>query len=186
MNGANPGRGPLPVQLGKTWIVYILELRGGKLREFPRDLLLPRGRPVSKVNKLPLIFGAVGAAFLAVAIPLWLRERAFEKRAIEADAVVVSTDQPIWSRQARATVEFAAGAEGPVVSARVYASGSFEKFTVGERIRVRFDPQAPQSAAIAGSLRGWVLPIVFGVLGSLFALASLVVAVIVRRSLKNA
>jgi hypothetical protein len=137
-------------------------------------------------RKLALIFGAVGAAFLAAAIPLGLAERAFEKRAVVTDAVVVSTDQPIWSKQARATVEFATGAEGPVVSARVYASGSFEKFTVGQRLRVRYDPRDPSSAAIVGSLRGWVLPIVFGVLGTLFVLAALVVGVIVVRTPKNA
>ena len=125
------------------------------------------------MSRLPLIFGALGAAFLAVAIPLGLRERAFEKRAAEVEAVVVSTDQPVWSRQARATVEF----DGR--RATVWASGSFEKFEVGQRVRIRVDDAG--TAAIVGSMRGWVLPVVFGVLGSLFVLASIVVAVVLLR-----
>jgi hypothetical protein len=72
---------------------------------------------------------------------------------------------------------------GRVVTVRGSYLANTPAFTVGEPVRVVYDPDEPERAAIDGFAERWLIPLFFGPIGALFAaLGGLWLAIGARRS----
>lgn len=116
------------------------------------------------------IFGAVGIALLVGAgIATWLTLD-FRRRAVPASGVIVDLAEHRSSKGSRMyapTYEFTDAAGQ---THRVTASGSSSSpgYDIGEKVRLRYDPQHPATARLDGFMDNWFLPTLFGGMGLVF------------------
>jgi hypothetical protein len=121
-----------------------------------------------------LVFALAGTLFLTIAYREWRANYQIVAGGIETEGRVVDT-----YRKPRRTGERPSAAEAPVVefaaqngAAHRYHSTLFTapcSHQVGESVRIWYLPENPQKATMNGQ-DAWVLPIVFGIFGSVISL----------------
>jgi hypothetical protein len=117
------------------------------------------------------IFGGIGVVFVIIAAWMLVSTIQFRERAQSTEGVVVE----LVSRR---------GSKGGVTYSPVYefkdrnggqhrvqssTSSNPASYDVGERVTVRYDPARPGDARIDGFMDNWFLPLIFGGIGSIFA-----------------
>jgi len=121
-----------------------------------------------------LVFAFAGTMFLTIAYREWRANYRIVTGGIETEGKVVDT-----YRKPRRTGEQPSTAEAPVVqfvaqdgAEHLYYSTLFTtpcSHQVGESVRIWYLPEDPQKATMNGK-DAWVLPIVFGIFGSVISL----------------
>ena len=120
-----------------------------------------------------IVLGLVSLGFLAGALHFARAELRFRARAASAPGTVVELAREPAKTGAvfRPVVEFVDG-EGRAVRFAASVASSPPDYEVGEAVTVRFVPGNPRSAQIASFVESWIGTVVFGVLGVLVALAT--------------
>ena len=132
---------------------------------------------------LSTVFLAIGISFLGVG--LWWSHvtQRFLARAQTVDGVVVALD-PRQSSNTGTTYAPVVEFQPPGAPAQRYTesfASNPPSYTVGERVRVYYDPAQPSSARLNGFFSLWFGPLLFGGLGAVFALIGGVVLLLLQR-----
>jgi hypothetical protein len=140
--------------------------------------------PVTRTSRLSgRAARIIALLLLALSLPLLLgagyavwSELAFRRIAVETDGRVVEMIREVGSssnsgrRTATYRPVFVFSPEG---GKEVRAQGSFASnppcCSVGERVRVRYDPARPESAAMVGFMQSWLVAMILGGIGVVFA-----------------
>lgn len=133
---------------------------------------------MSKPNQIVKIlftaFSVFGLIFLAVAVFLTVRSMEITRSHVKTDATIVdfSGYDSNWEgehRSSRSTiVEYQAG--GATYQADLHSYSS--SWQLGDKVTVYFDPQNPRD--VTSGLSNLLLPLIFGILGLVFALTGLI------------
>ena len=117
------------------------------------------------------IFGSVGLVFAAVACWLYLADRSVAAGGVHPQGTLVemvgSRDSD-GSYSSRPVVEFVA-ADGTRHRFASSVSTSPPAYSVGQRVDVIYPPGAPEDAILDGFVDRFLLPLIFGGIGTLFA-----------------
>lgn len=122
---------------------------------------------------LPIIFLLVGAGLLAAAAGHGIQARAFVDKASGAVGEVVALEEePAMEAGTASTyrpvVSFVASS-GQRVRFSAMAHSNPPEYEPGASVRVLYDPERPHDARIRSFNELWLLPILLGGLGSIFA-----------------
>ena len=135
------------------------------------------------------LFALVGTIFLIVAYVNWQSTQRIIKTGIETKGVVIDNRYNI-DRQGRTTSSMA-----PVVQFRTtdgtpvtYYSQTYTSppsFEVGQAVTLWYQPDNPQEPILEG-IDGWLLPLIFGILGTIFVLIgySGIISTLIKRRLR--
>lgn len=133
------------------------------------------------------VFPLVGLGLLAGAgLAVWM-ELSFRQRAVEAEGRIVqmiprsSTDSDGHRSTTWTPVFVFRLPDGKEMRVVAGYSSSPPCCTVGEVIRVRYDPADPSRAQMAGFLASWLVATILGGIGLVFLLAGLLAARLMRR-----
>jgi hypothetical protein len=124
----------------------------------------------------------IALLLLALGVPLLLgagyavwSELAFRRIAVETDGRVVEMIRELGTsnNDGRRSVTYRpVFVFSPEGGKEVRARGSFASnppcCSVGERVRVRYDPARPESAAMVGFMQSWLVAVILGGLGVVF------------------
>lgn len=121
---------------------------------------------------LPLLFLLIGLVLLGNGVGHGRRTRAFLGKARAATGRVIalervpasSDEQETW----RPVIEFTTD-RGYPARCKALASSNPPAYAVGERVEVLYDPARPAEGRIRSFTDLWLLPLLFGGLGALFA-----------------
>jgi hypothetical protein len=122
---------------------------------------------------LRLVFGAIGAIAIVVALALAVWRIGFMRARKRATAEVVSVVRGMRRRSGSGstsrslTVRVRFSTEDGSIEAT--DTGAMSDYSEGQAVTVYYDPAEPKDAVIAGLFRFWFLPALFAGLGSLFA-----------------
>lgn len=125
------------------------------------------GRKSNKTPKwLGLIFFGMGIVFLATAGVVGYYQQKFIDRSRTAEGRVV---QMVGQSKEAPVVRFNLP-NGDSVTFQSSVSSNPPRYTVEEKVIVRYDPEDPATAEIVGWLEQWLLIAVMGGLGTIFTL----------------
>lgn len=131
-------------------------------------------RPGRMARILPWVFLLIGLGLLGGASFAAWSEISFRGAAAEADGRVVEL-RPSTSRDrdGRVSTTYAAVftftlPDGRVVRVAPGTSSNPPCCSVGEVVRVRYDPQRPERAQMVGFLSSWLVTLILGALGVVF------------------
>ena len=116
------------------------------------------------------IFGALGLVFVAIAGWAYLNDRSFAETAVHAQGWVVEMNDTGGSDGYSYTpvIEFR-DADGTLHRFASGVSSNPPRYSIGESVEVLYQPGAPDEAVIDEFLDRFLLPAIFGGLGTLFA-----------------
>lgn len=136
---------------------------------------------------LPPLFLGIGLLLLAGAGYAAWREIEFRRGAVETDGVVVGlAERTSHDRDGRTSRTYApiftfALPDGSRRRAESGVSSNPPCCAVGERIRVRYRPEAPERAYRVGFLESWLLATMLGGVGLVLAGTGIATAILLRR-----
>ncbi len=117
--------------------------------------------PASKLGKgILTIFLVVGIVFLAVAVIFAVTKINKLNRYVATEAEIKHLD---WDNFPTVAYE----ANGTIYTKRLNTASS--NYRIGERIRIAYDPEAPDQVTTAG-FTGYLLSVIFGLIGIVFIL----------------
>ncbi|MGW5100753.1 DUF3592 domain-containing protein [Streptomyces sp. NPDC004100] len=142
-------------------------------------------------------FGAFGVLFLGIGVVLAGVSVSFLSRAERASGTVVALE---WRQSHSSGVSRKRRHSGPAAYPVVsFTSKDGERHTFksstgsnppayeeGERVEVLYRADSPEDARIDGFLSLWLLPVIFGGIGALFAGIGTVIAVVMRKQARRA
>ncbi len=123
-----------------------------------------------KLNVVPLVFAGLGLVMVAVAAWLLVADWSFARKAERSEGIVVALEERRGSksRSTWAPIVEHQTVQGPVRFTSPGAS-SPPSYAVGDRVALLVDPADPANAQIDSFMERWFVPLIFGVLGVIFA-----------------
>lgn len=117
------------------------------------------------------VFLPLGAVLLAGAVYVFSDTRAWLARSVEASGSVIEIvrvrDRDTGGLSFAPVVRFAT-ADGKAIEFQSSMQTSSPAYQTGQTVTVRYDPQKPNSAAIAGLFSIWGVPMILGFVGAVF------------------
>lgn len=130
-------------------------------------MISPRSGPIPKW--LPLLFIGIGIIFVILGVGFRYSTVQFIERANTTEGLVVRL---VGDTQKSPVVRFHLP-NGEAVTFESSLSTRPPRYEVEEKVMVYYDPEDPENAMIDGWMEEWFATIVFGGMGSLFALISI-------------
>lgn len=122
------------------------------------------------------IFPAVGALLLSLAAGAWVLGQRFEARALKAEGVVTalrlsaSRDSNGRTSNTYCPVVNYQTADGQGIEFAGSTCARPPSYEVGERVRVLYEADAPYQASLDGFAERWLMTLILGSIGTVFAL----------------
>jgi hypothetical protein len=125
-----------------------------------------------------IIFSLVGGLLFAIGFFVWLGVRRFLESSLEAEGTVVAMNRSYKGGYAP-VFEYRAGGQPIQVAENIYTSPP--QYSVGDKVPVRYEPENPEGARIAGPFNLYFVPgllagmgLIFGIVGVAMLIAGIV------------
>jgi len=141
-----------------------------------------KGKDLTNFSRwIGIFLVSFGVLFLIIAAGIYFYTASFVDKAIETRGVVVRL---IRSQDGYKPLVIFTTQQGQEVEYVPNFSSNPPAYRVGEEVVVFYDPQNPYHAMLGGRLL-YLIPIIFAVVGSIFAIIGIVILMVVRRRWRN-